>query len=571
MKRKHQIEMEAIVSDISNGRSQVDTIYINVTPGGGKSVLPLIAGRLITAGLADGICWVVPRNALQDQGERSFLDPYFRKLFKHDLSIRSSTNEFNPMRDQSGFITTYQAIGMTNTNIIHAFKSRRMILVLDEFHHVEKDGVWHEALAPIMDLARFKILMTGTLGRGDNDQIAFLDYQQVGKFWQPVLEGENKHLIEYKRPNALKERAIIPLKFHLMDGDIKWKRSVYEEKVHQSKLSSVVGIGRSNVLYAALETQFALDILNNGLDHWRQHNIGRKTRSKFLVVTANYEHAEKICVYLRQRGNMCQLATSHDSSTALSNIHNFKFNGLEILVTIAMAYEGLDVPQISHIICLTNIRSTQWIEQMIARAVRIWNAWGPYETQVGHIFAPDDIAMHDVMVKIEAEQLALADKAPVPREEIDGAEEAPTEEGAMGNGIIALEGAVTGTRVIDMGHHIDIGSSGEYIKTIKEQEMELREGIERHVRKFAFKYSHDVQRINAEIKAHFQGVPRADMSLNQLKQTLSYIENTYPIELSPNLKVLQQRNNNAKVRGSGIRFPTKAIQVERQLSLFDNK
>lgn len=567
MKRKHQIDMGSIVSEISDGRSQVDTIYINVTPGGGKSVIPLIAGRLITAGLADGICWVVPRNALQDQGERSFLDPYFRKMFNHNLSIRSSTNEFNPMRDQNGLITTYQAIGMSNTNIIHAFKSRRMIMVLDEFHHVEKDGVWHEALEPIMELARFKVLMTGTLGRGDNDQIAFLDYQQVGKFWQPVLEGENKHLIEYKRPDALRERAIIPLKFHLMDGKIKWMKSS-DEIVHQGKLSEFDGTDKSRALYASLETQFALDILNDGLEHWRRHNVGRKTRSKLLVVTANYEHAEKICVYLRQRGNMCQLATSHDSSTALSNIHNFKFNGLEILVTIAMAYEGLDVPQISHIICLTNIRSTQWIEQMIARAVRIWNAWGPYETQVGHIFAPDDIAMHDVMVRIEAEQLALANKTPVPAEEIDEVDEAPTEEGTGEKDIIALEGSATGTRVIDLGNHAENNVSSVYIKTIKEQEMELREEIERHVRKFAFKYSHDVQRINTEIKKHFQDVPRADMPLNQLKQVLSYIENTYPMGLKPRSNLLQL-NNNAKVRGSGIRFPTKAIKVETQLSLFE--
>ena len=44
---------------------------------------------------------------------------------------------------------------------------------------------------------------------------------------------------------------------------------------------------------------------------------------------------------------------------------------LDVLVTVAMAYEGLDIPAVSHLICLTRIRSTPWIEQMTARANRI--------------------------------------------------------------------------------------------------------------------------------------------------------------------------------------------------------
>jgi len=42
-----------------------------------------------------------------------------------------------------------------------------------------------------------------------------------------------------------------------------------------------------------------------------------------------------------------------------------------ILVTVAMAYEGLNVPKISVICCLSHIRSAPWLEQCFARANRL--------------------------------------------------------------------------------------------------------------------------------------------------------------------------------------------------------
>ena len=37
-----------------------------------------------------------------------------------------------------------------------------------------------------------------------------------------------------------------------------------------------------------------------------------------------------------------------------------------ILVTVAMAYEGLDAPEVAVVAALTHIRSLPWLEQMIA-------------------------------------------------------------------------------------------------------------------------------------------------------------------------------------------------------------
>jgi hypothetical protein len=62
-----------------------------------------------------------------------------------------------------------------------------------------------------------------------------------------------------------------------------------------------------------------------------------------------------------------------------------------------MAYEGLDVKPITHIACLTRIRSKPWIEQMLARATRHDPDAGPWYSQEAHVFTPDDKMMHIVV------------------------------------------------------------------------------------------------------------------------------------------------------------------------------
>ena len=50
-------------------------ILAAVTPGGGKSLLPVLAAQaLIAAGICERICWVVPRDSLRLQAEEVFAD-----------------------------------------------------------------------------------------------------------------------------------------------------------------------------------------------------------------------------------------------------------------------------------------------------------------------------------------------------------------------------------------------------------------------------------------------------------------------------------------------------------------
>ena len=526
MKRKHQIEMERTIDDIIDGRP-TKYILAMVTPGGGKSALPMIAGRLIRTGMADKICWVAPRTSLQVQGESNFIDPFFRKMFDHDLTIRTSTNEQNPCRGLDGFVTTYQAIGIDGSHtVLREFQARRYILVLDEFHHAEAGGVWHKKLKPLVEKAAYVLLMTGTMERGDGGRIAFAPYtEHLGKA-QPMLRSSDElglQVIQYSRTDALAEKAIIPLNFHFADGSATWRVNGADIDTHYD---SIAGVGRDDAaaaLYTAISTKFAKQLLELGISHWipsRRDN----PNGKLLVVTAGIKHARDAMKHLS--GFRADIATSHESKAASKAIARFRAGELDVLVTIAMAYEGMDVPAVSHIVSLTHIRSRPWIEQMLARSVRVDPDAGPWETQNAQVYTPDDPVMRELVAKIESEQEPYVKND---RGEQLGLFESPGAPAGAGDGsnpygIIPLASALTGRRNKLLGP----GSAPPPGKTPSEREAELREKIESHVRAYAYRYGIRNNQINGEILRDM-GKPRDKMTLGELSRCLEHVRRAYPL------------------------------------------
>lgn len=540
--RKHQVEFNNAITSIIGG-APVRDIFCHVTPGGGKSIIPIMAGRLIKAGLADKLIWIAPRLSLVDQAEREFVNPYFRNLLNHNVSIRQSTNEFNPCRGLHGFSTTYNAAGLDDGILADEFMNRRYVLIMDEFHHVQEDSLWHKKIAPLFSRAKFRIMMTGTLERGDNTRIAFVPYRGIGKTASPFLQ-ENEHaaVIRYTRAEALEERAIIPLAFHLSDGHAEWEDN-RGRKVRVSSIDKMNEEDANKALYTALKTEFADDLLQHGLAHWQEHR--RKYPSaKCVIVTSNISEAKRHLKSLDRIGARYDIATSDDSDAALKVINQMKAGKLDVLVSVAMVYEGLSIPEISHIICLTRIRSVPWIEQMTARANRIDPAIGSYDEQIGHIFAPADPLFKQVMDRIEKEQLPVMQfrssrTLPSRGESEDGGgfrlEPAP-------GGITPLSSSITGKREMVMGKLSNHGIPG---KTASEIEAELLEQIESHIRTFGYNNRFNPKTLNAQIYAYF-GKPRRQMTIPELQRCLKHVEQAYPLSF---------------VRGTGKRVSTKATPI----------
>jgi superfamily II DNA or RNA helicase len=588
--RKHQLEMLQICDQIVAEKLARKTIILSVTPGGGKSLHPVIAAAKLIPSVADAICWIAPRSSLQEQAESVFIEGTFRNFLGHAHTIRLATNDYDPCRKLSGYVTTYQAL-VADKNFINAqeFDTKRYILFLDEVHHVAKDSSYDDAISRLVSKCKILILASGTLVRSDGKEIAYMPYKAVegGKslifdsFDHPEIE-----VIRYTRTDAISDKAIIPLYFTFVDGRAEWIDETGENVIVES-LADARQDELANFIYVALKTDYALQLLDRCLEDWLKHREVNP-RAKMLVVSAKIEQAQEYAGHLkRKRPDLnVDIAVSravgddfNGSVDAKKNIKRFKSHSqtsLDVLVTVAMAYEGLDVPSITHIACLTHIRSTPWIEQMVTRSARIDRGENalPYELQAGYIFAPDDRLIKNCFESIRSEGGAfIRDEKPrdilkdveaslskdsVDRPEVSStiplSSETTRSWGASIEGeTLSYEETEKLSSVLkkagmhghpaqlkkamdllngDLGLIAELNKSSSSLGSTTPSELEnlLRENIENHVRKWTFQTDPPSRPnfLNGKIKEEF-GKPRDEMTLDELRDVWNFIKQKYPL------------------------------------------
>ncbi|QSJ15662.1 DEAD/DEAH box helicase family protein [Nostoc sp. UHCC 0702] len=587
--RKHQAEFLEICKLIKAGQP-IKKILMLVTPGGGKSLIPVIAAAQLIPNqpfkggfygtIADAICWIVPRKNLQRQGEENFDDSFFQKHLAHQHRVIANNNEPNPCKGMSGYVATYHAIADSPDLHAQEFRRKRYILVLDEFHHVKEGGIWHRVLQPLVDKAVLLILVTGTHVRGDRQPIAFMPYKQISGGLTPNLSNsEDTIVIEYTRSQALRERAIVPLHFEWGDGEAEW----IDETGQKCSVESLAEAGdyRSIALQTALSTGYARQLLKNCVNNWQQYKKINNSRSKLLVLAPSISTANQYLDWLKELGiNTAVKATSDESKEAQSAIKRFKkeyklsdLKAVDVLVTVAMAYEGLDVPAITHVACLTNIRSEPWLEQSWARAARVDRKAGELKKS-GLIFIPDDQLARQCVEQIITEQEIVLKEKEQNERESSGAGNGNNEENSKlqrNNYIIPLNSKLTRLRASDLstGESVDyleteiiqsvaqelgISSSTINLKRFIEtynlrvinkdfenvefspqefltssEELNIMRGkIENYVRAYARKNGKNPKFFNTEIVKYF-GKSRLVMEIEELRDVWAWLQKNYPV------------------------------------------
>lgn len=389
MDRAHQFELRKRLNEFGDERPL--NILAYVVPGGGKTRLPgILAERFPDYKIG----WFVPRSNLRRQGVIAIKEHF-------NLELRDTANTKNPSHGYRGFITTHQALASNPDLWLSEFRLHPYIGILDEGHHAKifQSGERNElaGIVPkLRSLARVWLMMTGTLETNDSSFIEGLHYESSDDGTYALIPEKSvsdpRWYIRYDRQLALDENAIVPITFFHHDGMVEWDDG---NQIKKRRLSTLERDEEGAGLFTALQTH-ALTLFETGIEHYKTHG-GRK----LLVVTASQAEARKYHKLLSTRGIEAGLAIT-DEDDAQEHITRFQ-GPMSGLVTCAMAYEGMDVPDITHLICLTHIRSVPWIEQMLGRA---WRQTEKPKRQCW-AFVPDDPRMERVIQQIQAEQLPI--------------------------------------------------------------------------------------------------------------------------------------------------------------------
>lgn len=464
--RSHQAEILGIFAAIARGEAAtLRDVLAAVTPGGGKSLLPVIAAHaLIGAGICDRVCWVVPRDSLRLQAEEAFADPRWRLALGHALAVRAAENAPDPCRGLQGYVTTCQAVAAAPDLHLAEFRRHRYLLVLDEVHHLpataandnagadrpaDEAAGWSAAIEPLLALARLRLLLSGTLERADGRRILWLPYRRMAGGREEVdLAAPGWAVVGYSRARALAERAVLPVAFGALDGEARWlgpEGDTGERPMlgpHRLRAPAPHEATRP-AIFTALRTGFAEALLRQAFDATRSLRAERRAAlgvapearprvlapeapprglGKLLVVAPDQAQARRYLELLRawvpaRQGGTVALAVSEERD-AHEVLAAFRLTPEpSILVTVAMAYEGLDAPEVAVVAALTHVRSRPWLEQMVARATRVDPNAGAYEAQRALVFHPDDPLFARFRWRMEREQGTRAKPPPPPRQE----------------------------------------------------------------------------------------------------------------------------------------------------------
>ena len=601
--RSHQRQIDAVMQAISSGTTEVSDILAAVTPGGGKSLLPVIAAaRLVGARIVDRICWVVPRDTLRLQAEEAFADHGWRKALGHAITVRAADNGPDPCRGLGGYVTTYQSVAAAPALHLAEFRRHRYLIAVDELHHlpalndfdplspVADETAWSRALAPLLESAPVRLLMSGTLERADGRAILWLPYRSQprpaggGKRWRRIdFDAPGWAVVGYSRRQALAEKAVIPVQFGALDGQAEWKpkkEGMAPAPEGPVKISAEPEIARY-ALYAALRTGYAEEMLREAFDACRRHRAMRRTRmhlepgtearglGKLLVVASDQTVARSYAEILRswlpegERSRSVRLAVS-DVSDAQEAIASFRMRPEPaVLVTVAMAYEGMDCPEITHVACMTHIRSRPWLEQMIARATRVDPDAGRWEGQKATVYHPDDIMFRVFRKAIETEQGTRARYAQGEQRDLfDRTVDPDAENRDWGLGIEPLRSNALALRFDRVRPGVDFGNAGLPAAIPGADGLEVVEGLprekpaeaERRLRQrlgqmvAAQVVEDEDNRVvqggpvgyhgyNAVLKQVTGGRGRSEMSQEQLEAAIGWLERN---RLSDHLAVLEE-------------------------------
>ena len=494
----HQTQVAALVAAIARGELDgVRDVLAAVTPGGGKSLLPVIAAAtLIAAGTVERVVWVVPRDSLRLQAEEAFADPGWREALGHALSVRAADNEPDPSRGLAGYVTTYQGVAAAPELHLAEMQRHRTLLVVDEVHHLpgladyepghlasaadpDEASSWSRALLPLLECARVRLLLSGTLERADGRAVLWLPYRAGPRpgTRQVDMEAPGWTVVGYSRAQAVADRAVLPVTFGALDGEATWS----EPRAGGAGEDERVTVGPHRLsgphptettrpaLFTALRTGFATELLRKAFEATRELRAKRRVErglpagaaarglGKLLVVAPDQAAARAYLDVLRgwmpsdQARRDIRLATSseRDAHEALAAFWLVPEPSILVTVVMAMAYEGLDAPEVAVVVALTHIRSRPWLEQMIARATRVDPNAGPYEGQQALVFHPDDPLFATFRRRVETEQGTLAKKPKAARQGTllpDWLLDQLSARGPREEGIVPLESNALGLR-----------------------------------------------------------------------------------------------------------------------------
>jgi superfamily II DNA or RNA helicase len=357
------------------------------TPAAGKTRFALrIAHQYLSDRIASRVLVICPTNHLRSQWAAAAgpvgiqLDP----ALTNEQAIEA--------RDYHGAVVTYQQVCLAPKVFQRACRSRPTLLIFDELHHAGEGKDWGNALREAFDTSVFRLALSGTPFRSDNNPIPYVRYEQ----------GESLADFTYGYAEAIRESVCRPILFPSYEGELTW---LSDGREHRATFQDglIFDLQRERLKTALLQDSWLGPVITDAHAELLRLRQREQPDAGGLIVAMNQDHARQVADLVeRITGTRAQIAVSDDPS-ASKTIKTFaQHTKQQWLVAVNMVSEGVDIPRLRVGVYATNVLTEMYFRQVVGRFVRMQERVP--KPQRAWLYLPKDATLVHYAKHIKAER-----------------------------------------------------------------------------------------------------------------------------------------------------------------------
>lgn len=401
-------------------RHHPETSFLaSATPAAGKTTFGLrIAHEMLSTGRVERIVVLGPTTHICRQWAAAAAG------IGIDLEPNRPNADGPESTDFHGIAVTYQTVAADPG--IHARAAVRPTLVIaDEPHHMGEQASWGVTARQAFDRATYRLLLSGTPFRSDNEAIPWVSYDR---------DGLSSADYTYGYPEALVDRVCRPITFLPYDGEMEW---LSDGEVKSADFDLVLpAMESARRLRTALEAdgEWMGEVLRDADLKLTEVRAAGHPDAGGLVVASDQKHARAIARRLNLIGDEQPEIVMSDEPGASARIAAFAASDRRWLVSVLMVSEGVDIPRLRVGVYATAARTELFFRQVVGRFIR---TTPEPRRQMSYLLLPADSRLKQLAFEIERERRHAIELVPALEEELAELDREPPER-ATGDGFAAL-------------------------------------------------------------------------------------------------------------------------------------
>lgn len=450
------------------------------TPAAGKTRFALrIAHQYLADRAASRVLVICPTNHLRTQWATA------AGLVGIHLDPNLTNEQAIEARDYHGAVVTYQQVCLAPEVFQRACRNRPTLLIFDELHHAGEGKDWGNALLGAFEDAVFRLALSGTPFRSDNNPIPYVRYEQ----------GESQADFTYGYAEAIRESVCRPILFPSYEGELAW---LSEGREHRATFEDglTFELQRERLKTALLQDSWLGPVITDADAELRRLRMQEQPDAGGLVVAMNQDHARQVAELLgRITGSRAQVAISDDPSASKTIASFARHRAQQWLVAVNMVSEGVDIPRLRVGVYATNVLTEMYFRQVVGRFVRMQE--GLPNPQRAWLYLPKDATLVHYAKRIKAERdHVLEEIMPSVQRTLFGTAVTSLKEYIPLHGVARMDALIGGDEVELSGESKDVAGP---LTPLHDKKNELRDRHRSLVGTVARKAGIDHRRLNAEL------------------------------------------------------------------------